>query len=159
MEKNTENTEITKIKIKEKILENPIVKLAIWFKNSRKSLKIICFIVASIVLVDIGIGFFLIGSRGKSSVFVEDLNGGQSSQLISLDSGARKGKIKGNGSADFLFTDEQKKTFEKIYEEFGSCGLVVRLEIQAEKSAVEKPVLRFGFIMQKKEKKSQFPQI
>lgn len=130
------------------------------FKNEKKSLKIICLIVAVIILADIAAGVFLFKNRSNSSVYMEMSSSGGKSNLIALDSRASCGKIEKNGIAEFKFTFEQREIFEKIYSKFGSCGLVVRFEVYPSKKEQKlllqdgKQVLRYGFLTKNDFKKN-----
>ena len=130
---------------------NLFVKIFLWFKNSSKSIKIICAVVAAIIVIDLICCVILAGRKNTPTVFMEALSDGSLSGFVSLDSGAKSGGIKQNGFADFGFTEVQKKVFEKIYETNGSCALVVKLEADYEKYANKNPgsascLFRFGFL-------------
>lgn len=152
MKKNTNPTEDVQGLEKNK---NWIKSVFINFKNEKKSLKIICVIVAVIIIADIVAGIWLIKNRSNSSVYMEMNRNGEKSELIALNSSASNGKIEKSGIAEFKFTSEQREIFEKIYLQFGSCGLAVRIEInpsEKEKELLlqkENAFLRYGFLTDK----------
>ena len=131
--------------------ENPILKIVMWFKNTSKSIKIVCAVVGAVIVIDLICCIVLAGRKSSPTVFMESLPDGNLSGFVSLDSGAINGGIKQNGFADFGFSEVQKKIIEKIYEANGSCALVVKLEADSEKYLTKNPeskscILRFGFL-------------
>ncbi|MBO4858299.1 MAG: hypothetical protein J5527_07280 [Treponema sp.] len=131
--------------------ENPILKIAVWFKNASKPIKIVCAVVGAVIVIDLICCIVLAGRKSSPTVFMESLPDGNLSGFVSLDSGAINGGIKQNGFADFGFSEVQKKIIEKIYEANGSCALVVKLEADSEKYLTKNPesksfILRFGFL-------------
>ena len=111
---------------------NLLANLCLWFKGTSKSIKIICAVVAAIIVIDLICCIVLAGRKSKPTVFMEALPEGNFTGLVSLDSAAASGRIKKSGYANFGFTEVQRKVIEKIYESNGSCALVVKVQTDSE---------------------------
>lgn len=111
------------------------------------------FIVLSVfILVDLFAVIYLCANRKKSEVHLESYGNKNFSSLVALDSYSRKGLISEPGYANFKFSDDQKKLFEDIYNQYSSVAMTVRIQLVPSKKqeallySVEDLPFRFGFL-------------
>ena len=93
---------------------------------SKKTITILCILV-SIVLVVFTAIVYIRQSR-ISAVMLSSTASELSEQLIAKDKKAHTGIIKETGSAQFAFSQEQKKLFSQVYSKDKSAALVIRIK-------------------------------
>ncbi len=117
-----------------------------------KSQKILIAVISILVILDIAAGIILAFGKQKSSVRLACIGKDASLPFYSLDSAAKKGKIKKEGYADFKFTEKQKELFYQVYKERGSVALAICLQVIPNKKQIsllqgESEILfNFGFL-------------
>lgn len=116
-------------------------EVLIKIKNKYKSLKdiqkrILLIIILGIIVLISGVSIFC-STVKISKVRLESVLIEKGSFLGALDYSAHKGVIKANGYADFKFSDSQRKLFQKVSEERGTCALTIRLKMEPTASQKE----------------------
>lgn len=120
------------------------------FGNLKKQQKIVCYVIAAVLFIDIVLGFVILANKNHSSTYLEAVGFNGKNSLVALNNNARSSFIKDENYACFGFTDDQKKLFESVYEEKGTVALSVRLNITKNEKQLERTLkadsLRFGFL-------------
>lgn len=97
-------------------------------KFTKKHIFIISF-VAVFILFDVVLGVMLHAQKGESSLKLNFLDKSETQSLVSLDSNSRKAFIKDKQKASFSFTDEQKLSILKFFQDNTNASLVIRVEM------------------------------
>lgn len=91
--------------------------------------KITVFILCFAVLILVEVVLFSVLYKGKSNLKLENLNGSETENLLSLDSCAKKSIIKKSDYANYKFTEKQKELIKSYFDEFNSVSIVIRTQI------------------------------
>lgn len=122
-------------------------KISSFFKNLTDIQKKICIAISSVIIVSAVIFTILIATKNKSAVHLEYFSQNESSPLIALNYNAQKGILKNNEPACFKFTQNQKDFFYKIYKEYSTASLTVRIKITEKKDkSIKDDSFKFGFL-------------
>lgn len=97
-------------------------------KFTKKHIFIISF-VAVFILFDVVLGVMLHAQKGESSLKLNFLDKSETQSLVSLDSNSKKAFIKDKQKASFSFTDEQKLSILKFFQDNTNASLVIRVEM------------------------------
>lgn len=103
------------------------------FDSLTKTQKLLVYIIAGVIVVDLILGGILLSRRKISAVRLECVSGAgnyKAAPLTALDSYASNGLIKDDGFANFKFSQEQKDLFKTIYEQNETVALTVRVQVQ-----------------------------
>ena len=98
------------------------------------------FIVLNIVFI-----ILLFSVRHRSVLCLEEYGSNLTSRLYALNAPAKKAFVKEYETADFKFNDEQKAIFSKIYNDFETVALTVRLE-SLDSDFSEDSKFQFGYL-------------
>ena len=98
------------------------------------------FIVLNIVFI-----ILLFSVRHRSVLCLEEYGSNLTSRLYALNAPAKKAFVKEYETADFKFNDEQKAIFSKIYNDFETVALTVRLEA-LDSDFSEDSKFQFGYL-------------
>ena len=98
------------------------------------------FIVLNIVFI-----ILLFSVRHRSVLCLEEYGSNLTSRLYALNAPAKKAFVKEYETADFKFNDEQKSIFSKIYNDFETVALTVRLEA-LDSDFSEDSKFQFGYL-------------
>lgn len=112
-------------------------KLFIKLKKLSAKQRGFVYAITIFILIDLLACILLIANKDKSNVSLECYGTTMMSKLSALDSYSQKGTILNSGYANFKFSDQQKKLFEKIYNENNSVALTVRLKLLPSKKQNE----------------------
>ncbi len=97
-------------------------------KFTKKHIYIISFL-AVFILFDLILGVMLHAKKGVSDLKLNFLDKSETKPLVSLDSNSKKAFIKDREKASFNFTQEQKLSIIKVFEDNTNASLVLRLEL------------------------------
>ena len=116
-----------------------------------KKQKIFAIIITAVILINIVIGIVAVSIyRTKSSLHLEIYNSTELTKLEALNSGARKGVVKGGLSASFKFSPEQKLELENIFKDNQHIGLSVRIrKVESIPVGGTDSSFQFGFLYKK----------
>lgn len=98
------------------------------------------FIVLNIVFI-----ILLFSVRHRSVLCLEEYGSNLTTRLYALNAPAKKAFVKEYETADFKFNDEQKAIFSKIYNDFETVALTVRLEA-LDSDFSEDSKFQFGYL-------------
>ncbi len=136
-------------------VKDKIKNLLINLKKMSPAKKRFFIVISAFLLINIALIVILSSVRHRAAICLEYYASTDVSRLYALDAGARRGALKENERADFKFSEEQKALFSKIYGEYESAALTIRLKFEensadsegegAEKSSNEGS-FQFGFL-------------
>lgn len=119
-------------------------------KGMSPAKKRFLILISVFVALDIAIASLLLSVRHRSVLNLEFYGTSEVSRLYALDSHAKKGVVKSGETACFKFSPEQKSLFSKIYADFDTAALTVRLSFEksdySAQSDDEPGRFRFGFL-------------
>lgn len=97
-------------------------------KFTKKHIYIISFL-AVFILFYLILGVMLHAKKGVSDLKLNFLDKSETKPLVSLDSNSKKAFIKDREKASFNFTQDQKLSIIKVFEDNTNASLVLRLEL------------------------------
>lgn len=132
--------------------KNIFSKILNWFKNEKKSIKIICVIVFIIIILDIILGIVLLNRKNNSQLRIKSLGNIQFTEKVNFEEKDYDYVIKQKTYKKYKFSEEEKKEIKKIYQENNSCALISRFTLvqsglqEKEFDNEESIKLHFGFL-------------
>lgn len=119
-------------------------------KFNKKILIIILSIILLAGAIVASIALFA-GTKADTSLFLESTIE-ESTKLVPLDANAKKNLIAEEGTATFKFTDQQRLTVSKTYQENGTAALIIRVKVSLSEKQLstyvenQKYAFEYGFI-------------
>ncbi len=111
--------------IKDKVRKVMVAAKKMPVAKKRFFICVSAFIVLNVVII-----ILMCSVRHRSVVCLEYYGSTETSRLYALDNPAKKGSLKAYETANFKFTEEQKALFPKIYNDFETAALTVRLKFE-----------------------------
>lgn len=125
-------------------LKENLRKVLFNLKKMSPAKKRFFIFIAAFVILNLVIILLMSSARHRSVVNLEYYGSTETSRLYALDNPARKGFVKPYETANFKLNDVQKDLFLKVYNEFDSAALTVRVSFDNE--ALDDTTFQFGFL-------------